>query len=101
MMSIFLLLAAADSAPAVTKPEEISEPNPKIMTQQEIREFNTSLARNHPFYIRCVKSVPIGSLIKRNFSCRTNRQWSHADDVGNQGARDIWDRMSSKASNGN
>lgn len=74
----------------------VVEPDPKAMSQRQIREHNATLPRDHAFYIRCEKSEEIGSLVKRLYSCRTNRQWREAQDKGNQEVRDIGDKMASK-----
>lgn len=74
----------------------LSEPSPKAMSQKEIREFNAKLPKNHPFYIRCVKSDETGSIAKKLYSCRTNRQWVRDDTTGNQNARDTMEAMTSK-----
>ena len=91
ILATFLLLAAAPPA-EVAAPE----PNPKKMSQSAIRAHNAELPRNHPYYIRCVKSEAPGSLVKRNLSCRTNLQWSAAENAANDEARDIADEMRSK-----
>jgi hypothetical protein len=88
-----LAAAAAMSEPAVL------EPDPKAMSQKEIRAFNARLAKTHPFYIKCVKSEAIGSLVKRNYSCRTNAQWQKSEEIGNQDVRDTMDKMQSKSWN--
>lgn len=72
------------------------EPDPKAMSQKEIREFNATVPRNHPYYIRCIKSDEIGSLAKKLYSCRTNQQWELAYKTGNQDARETQDAMASK-----
>ena len=108
MFSLLLLLAAGDTAsaqapdqaagqakPAIAAP--VVEPDPKTMNQREIRAYNATLPKNHPFYIRCVSSLETGSLAKRLYSCRTNRQWANADDVGNRNARETYEAMQSKA----
>lgn len=82
-----VLLAAAAALPAPA----IAEPDPKAMSYKQIRVFNAKLPRSHRYYIRCVKSANIGSLVARNVSCRTNEQWAHAEDVGNDNAREIYD----------
>jgi hypothetical protein len=105
MITLLLFIAAdavaANPAPPVTTPPpvNIAEPNPKTMSQREIKEFNAQLTQNHPFYIRCVKSAETGSLIKRNLSCRTNKKWKEAADRGNEEARAIIDEMASKSWN--
>jgi predicted component of type VI protein secretion system len=105
LVSILTLLAAAATAPvpaaaaptAVVALADMTEPDPKKMSQAEIRAHNSKLPRDHPYYIRCVKREDIGSLVKRNFSCRTNRQWAAAEDSANAEARAIADEMASKA----
>lgn len=101
-----LLATQAATAPAPTPPAtltpivalaEIPEPNPKKMSQAEIRAHNAKLPRDHPYYIRCVKREDIGSLVKRNFSCRTNQQWAATENAANEEARAIADEMASKA----
>lgn len=110
MLASILIFAAAQAAevpaPAVTAAvqpaaalalADIPEPDPKKMSQAEIRAHNSKLPRDHPYYIRCVRREEIGSLVKRNFSCRTNRQWTTAEDSANAEARAIADEMASKA----
>jgi hypothetical protein len=87
---------ANPAAPPAMQAAEI-EPNPKKMSQSAIRAHNADLPRDHRYYIRCVKQEEIGSLVKRNLSCRTNQQWSAAEDAANNEARDIADEMRSKA----
>jgi hypothetical protein len=99
LFSSLLFLIAADAAPQAV-PVNLVEPNPKVMTQREIRAFNATLPKDHPFHIRCVSSIETGSLARRNFSCRTNRQWQIADDTGNQNARDTYQAMQGKAAPG-
>ena len=99
-IALALLLASASPEAAPAAPP-VSEPDPKAMTQREIRAFNASLDRKHPYYIRCVASTEIGTLSKRTYSCRTNRQWALADKTGNQNARDTVEAMTSKATNTN
>lgn len=102
--SLFLMLAATTAtpaAPANPAPVNVTEPNPKAMSQQEIRDHNATLPRTHPYYIRCVKSADTGSLVKRRASCRTNEQWNLADAAGNREARDVADHMRGKAVNSN
>jgi hypothetical protein len=96
LLASMILLIASDGA-AQTDPATVAEPNPKAMSQKEIREFNAQLSRDHPFYIRCVKSDEIGSLARKTYSCRTNQQWKVANEIGNQNARDTVEAMTSKA----
>lgn len=97
MLTAVLLLLAADAGFATA--DLAVEPNPKVMSRAEIRAHNAGLDRQHPFFIRCVRSAAIGSLVARIYSCRTNHQWTIAEDVGNQEARDISDQMRSKSWN--
>lgn len=90
-------LALLTAAAPVASPADPVEPNPKQMSQAEIRAHNAKVARSHPFYIRCERSEAPGSLVKRNLSCRTNRQWTLAAEAGNREARDVADAMRSKA----
>lgn len=101
MLTAFLLILAADAGTAAVAEPVIAEPNPQTMNQKQIREFNAKLPRNHPYYIRCVASGEIGSLVKKSHSCRTNQQWRLANDKGNQDARDTMEQMASKATNTN
>ena len=69
------------------------------MSQKEIRAYNANLDKHDPFYIRCVSTTEIGSLVKRTYSCRTNHQWTKSDDTGNQNARETYEAMQGKATN--
>jgi len=95
IIASLLLLIGADGA-LTTDSAVLTEPDPKSMSQKEIREFNAALPRNHPFFIRCVKSDETGSLAKKLYSCRTNLQWALADKTGSQEAREILEAMTSK-----
>ena len=98
MFASFLILATAGAAAAAT-PANVDEPDPKAMSRSEIRAFNAKLTRDHPYYIRCEKIADTGSLVKKSLSCRTNEQWQAAEDTGNDNARDLMDRMSTKSTN--
>lgn len=95
--AVIAVLGSAATVPAA----EPQEPNPKTMSQSEIRAFNATLEKDHKFFIRCKKSAATGSFIERQFTCRTNEQWAEADVRGNDIARDIGERMASKAASGN
>ncbi len=66
------------------------------MNQTQIREHNAQLPRSHPYYIRCVKTLELGSLVKKAYSCRTSHQCQQSDEKGNQNARELKDEMASK-----
>lgn len=91
------LIALLGSTTALTPAVDISEPNPKAMSQSEIRAFNAKLDKNHKYFIRCKRNAATGSLVSREFSCRTNAQWLAADARGNQESRDILEEMTSKS----
>lgn len=95
------LIALVGSTAAGVPAAEVAEPNPKTMSQAEIRAFNAALDKDHKYFIRCKRSATTGSYAKREYSCRTNTQWAAADVAGNQEARDIGERMTSKAASGN
>ncbi len=97
LLTVALLLAA--EAPTAGPTVEIDEPNPRAMSKDEIREFNAKLDRDDPNYIRCKRTADTGSLIARNYSCRTNRQWAKADEIGNDNAREVGEAMKSKSWN--
>lgn len=99
MLSTASAIIAALSANAAALASEIAEPNPKAMSQAEIRAFNAKLEKGHRYFIRCKRSAATGSFIERNFSCRTNEQWSAAEARGNDEARDVMEEMRSKSWN--
>jgi hypothetical protein len=92
MFSSLLLLVAAETVMAAP----IDEPDPKAMSQSEIRAFNTKLDSTHPFYIRCEKREETGSLVKKLYSCRTNEQWKKAEQIGNDNVREVGDHFRPK-----
>ena len=98
MFASLIAVILASSASAVTPPELIS--GPIKMTGSQIREYNSHLDHKHPNYIRCVSVEATGSLVRKRSVCRTNQQWTTADDAGNREARDISDAMRSKATAG-
>jgi hypothetical protein len=95
LLASLMVLVAADGAAQVA-PVSLAEPDPKSMSQKQIREFNATVPRNHPYYIRCVRSDETGSIVKKLYSCRTNLQWALADKTGSQEARDTLEAMTSK-----
>jgi hypothetical protein len=95
LASAVIALAGSPAAASV----DVKEPNPKTMSQAEIRAFNATLEKGHKYYIRCKRSAPIGSYVARLYSCRTNAQWTASEDIGNQEARDIMEEMKSKSWN--
>lgn len=98
MLSTLLVVLAAEAAVAATPPT-IAEPDPKAMTRSEIRAFNATVTRDHPYYIRCVRTTETGSLVKTLYSCRTNAQWHKSESNANDEARATYDDMKSKSWN--
>ena len=77
--------AAADRAPPTKRPSE--------MTPTEIKAYNVGLAQTHPYFIKCRKTLEIGSLVKKNRVCHTNEQWKKVWATENQDARDTTEAM--------
>ncbi len=97
MLTLFVAMLAAEVSASAPISQPLVEPDPKTMTQREIKAFNATIPNNHPFHIRCVRTVDTGSLVRGSYSCRTNHQWALADDKGNQNARDTFESMQGKA----
>lgn len=91
--------AAADEGAAIDRAPPTQPPS--AMTPTEIKAHNEGLAQTHPYYIKCRKTLEIGSLVKKNRVCHTNQQWKVATEKGNQNARDTAEAMTSKAGNSN
>ena len=93
-MSAFVLavLLAAEAA-AAPLPEGLTEPAPEHMTSQQIHDFNAMVPREHKWHIRCISETPTGSLAGAIRTCHTNAQWTEIYHSGNNGARDMLERM--------
>jgi len=83
--------AEADRAPP-SKP-------PSAMTPTEIKAFNEGLAQTHPYYIKCRKTLEIGSLVKKNRVCYTNEKWKEVLAQSSQNGRDTAEAFVSKGGN--
>ena len=90
---------AADGAAATDRAPPSKAPS--AMTPTEIKAYNEGLAQTHPYYIKCRKTLEIGSLVKKNRVCYTNEKWKEVNERGNQNARDTAEAMTSKAGNSN
>jgi len=90
MLAAAMLIALAQ-APAATVD------GPVVMTGKQIAEYNAGLNRTDPAYIRCVRTLEIGSLVKKTRQCRTNAEWKRVVDITSQDARDTTERMQSGA----
>ena len=93
------LLAAA---PAVGAESQAPSLPPSQMSPNEIKAHNASLEATDPNYIKCRKAEVMGSLVKKQRTCRTNAQWKEANALGNEGTRDMVEGFArSGGSNGN
>lgn len=101
MIVSVLIFLSAQALPAAAVTAEIDEPNPREMSRSEITKFNAKLDRTHPYYIRCVRNLETGSLVKKSYSCRTNEKWEVAERTGSQNARDTVEAMQKSSTNGN
>lgn len=99
--TLLVLTAQAMPAAATTRAVDIAEPNPREMSRAEITKFNAQLDRTHPYYIRCVRTLETGSLVKKSYSCRTNEKWEIAERTGSQNARETVEAMQKSSTNGN
>jgi hypothetical protein len=100
-----LLIALLIAAPAVhaEAPADRAPPPkaPSLMTPTEIKAYNEGLEQTHPYYIKCRKTLEIGSLVKKNRVCYTNEKWREVSAKSNQDARDTAEAMTSKAGTSN
>jgi hypothetical protein len=103
--TLTLLTALLIAAPAVhaEAPTDRAPPPkaPSAMTPTEIKAYNEGLAQTHPYYIKCRKTLEIGSLVKKNRVCHTNEKWKDVSAKANQDARDTAEAMTSKAGTSN
>ncbi len=82
-------LALLTAAPAVGAEGQAPNRPPSQMSPAEIKAHNASLEATDPNYIKCRKSEVMGSLVKKQRTCRTNAQWKEANALGNEGTRDM------------
>ena len=99
MLSTLFVIALTQSVPVTTVAARDTVDGPVVMTAAEIRAYNANLTREDPAYIRCVRTLETGSLVKKVTSCRTNAEWSRVNDVGNQDARETVEYVQSHQSN--
>lgn len=95
------LLAAPAAFAAEASDRAPPSKAPSAMTPTEITAYNKGLPQTHPYYIKCRKTLEIGSLVKKNRVCYTNEKWKEVSAKGNQNARDTAEAMTSKASTSN
>ena len=106
MFRIMTWAVAASLLAAPAAAEELADraPPPKkpsLMTPTEIEAYNKGLGQTHPYYIKCRKTLEIGSLVKKTRVCHTNAEWRDVIARGNQDARDTAEAMTSKGSTSN
>ncbi|HMN52929.1 MAG TPA: hypothetical protein PKC32_01920 [Sphingopyxis sp.] len=96
-----LLAAPAAFAAEPAAPADRAPPakTPSLMTPTEIKAYNEGLAMTHPYYIKCRKTLEIGSLVKKNRVCHTNQEWKVVLEKGATDARETAEAMQSKAGN--
>ena len=93
-IAVALLAAPAAFAAENTPADHAPPPKaPSAMTPTEIKAYNEGLAQTHPYYIKCRKTLQIGSLVKKNRVCYTNEKWKEVTALGNQKARDTAEAM--------
>ena len=85
--------AAADRAPPPKAPS--------AMTPTEIKAYNEGLAQTHPYYIKCRKTLELGSLVKKIRTCYTNEKWKQVIANSSQNARDTAEAFVSAAGTSN
>lgn len=93
--------AAETATPAATAVADRAPPSkpPSAMTPTEIKAYNAGLPETHPYYIKCRKTVEIGSLVKKNRVCYTNEKWKDVIAKSSQNARDTTEAFVSKGGN--
>ena len=106
MLTTLIMLVAAQAATPVNAASNgvqaaVVEPDVPHMSPRDIKAFNQTVPAKHPYHIRCQRLVDVGSLVAGTTTCKTNQQWSKAEQVGNDDAREMNDRMASKAASGN
>ena len=85
-MMLTLLAMLLETATPVAK-AEIAPPNTVEMTLAEVKAFNATVDKTHPYYIRCRLVEVTGSLAKQGRVCRTRQQWDSIEANGNAQAR--------------
>jgi hypothetical protein len=94
--ALWLILAAQAGVPAIAD-SQLAEPTPSAMTAKEIRDFNAKLSRDHPYFIRCIRSADTGSLVARKATCRTNRDWASREKTDRDQIRGIGDDLTTRS----
>lgn len=95
------LMLAAPAFADETAPIDRAPPSkpPSAMTPTEIKAYNAGLPETHPYYIKCRKTVELGSLVKKSRVCYTNEKWKDVIAKSSQNARDTTEAFVSKGGN--
>ena len=104
MLKTMAVLALAVSTAALAAPDPAADRTPPAqppseMTNAEIKAFNEGLAMTHPYYIKCRKTLEIGSLVKKKRVCYTNEKWKDVLAKSSQNGRDTAEAFVSKGGN--
>ena len=96
-----LLAAPAAFAAEGATPVDRAPPTktPSAMTPTEIKAYNAGLPETHPYYIKCRKTVELGSLVKKTRVCYTNEKLKEVVAKSSQNARDTAESFVSKGGN--
>jgi hypothetical protein len=90
---------AAEGGPAADRAPPPKAPS--AMTPTEIKAYNNGLAQTHPYYIKCRKTLELGSLVKKVRTCYTNDKWKEVIANSSQNARATAEAFVSKAGTSN
>ncbi|WP_294035421.1 hypothetical protein [Sphingopyxis sp.] len=93
-----LLAAPAAFAAEGATPVDRAPPTktPSAMTPTEIKAYNAGLPETHPYFIKCRKTLELGSLVKKVRVCHTNEKWKEVIANSSQNARDATEAFTSK-----
>ena len=93
MLSTLLAVALSQAAtPAATLD------GPITMSRAQIRDYNATLPRDHPNYIRCLRQLDTGSLVRKTTTCRTNAEWRRVELIANDDASRLVEKIQTSGS---
>lgn len=87
ILGSMMILAGAASAQEPATPTAVTD-GPVRMTSAQISAYNANLGASDPHFIKCIRSEPPGSLVKRRV-CRTNADWEQRADNATEDARNF------------
>ncbi len=88
--------SAAAAPPATPVSLDVPAPDTVSMSLAEVKAFNATVGKDHPYFIRCRSIEVTGSLAKKGRVCRTISEWRQLQDDGNEHARAIVDYSRSR-----